>query len=357
MTDAEIIRHRLRNQQIAETKFTTPQQIVEWMVAMQAQEYSMAKWAIGLRLPGTIDQDIENAFTKGEILRTHVMRPTWHFVAPADIRWLLALTAPRVHAASAYICRKLEIDSKLINRSNGAITKALSGGKQLTRDQLKGALQQKKINADGIRLAYLIMNAELNGIICSGPKDGKQFTYALLEERVPPAPASERKDALFQFAQRYFASRGPATAKDFSTWSGLSMADAKAGVESLPGHFVNEKINKQEYYFIPQKVGNSEKNPASFLMPDYDEYGMGYKDRSVLLVANTDMNQFKGQNPAYNRMIIIDGKIEGTWKRIIKDKTVTIETVPFRPLSKTKSQKLAKAIKTYCLFIGKKIEE
>jgi len=357
MTSAEMIRYRLVNQQIADTKFKTPQQIVQWMIAMQAQEFAMAKWAIGLRLPGSVEGDIEEAFAKGEILRTHLMRPTWHFVAPADIRWLLALTAPRVHTVSAFMYRQLELDTKLFKRSNDAIIKTLSGGKQLTREQLRAALEQKKIKTEGFRFAYFLMQAELDGIICSGARQGKQFTYALLEERVAPAKTFHRTEALAAFAQRYFTSRGPATIKDFSTWSGLTVADAKDGVRMLPSNFIKEKINEQEYYFIPTDLDGYNKIQTSFLMPDYDEYGMGYKDRSVLLVSKIDTLQFRGENPAYNRMIIIDGKIEGTWKRVIKNNTVSIETLPFRPLSKARQQILARAIKKYCSFIGKQVEE
>jgi hypothetical protein len=148
MTIAEMIRYRLVNQQIAESKFKTPQQIVEWMIAMQAQEFAMAKWAIGLRLPGSVEDDIDEAFAKGEILRTHLMRPTWHFVTPADIRWLLALTAPRVHTASAFMHRQLELDKKMFKRSNDTLIKALSGGKQLTREHLRAAMEQKKSRWD-----------------------------------------------------------------------------------------------------------------------------------------------------------------------------------------------------------------
>jgi hypothetical protein len=357
MTSAEMIRYRLINQQISGTKFKTPQQIVEWMIAMQAQEFAMAKWAIGLRLPGSVESDIEAAFAKGELLRTHLMRPTWHFVTPADIRWLLALTAPRVHTASAFMHRQLELDKKMFKRSNDTLIKALSGGKQLTREHLRAALKQKKIKADGTRLAHLLMQAELDGVICSGPRQGKQFTYALLEERVAPTKTVHRTEALTELTQRYFTSRGPATIKDFTTWSGLTVADAKEGVRMLPSKFIKEEINGQEYYFIPNDLSSYNKIQTSFLMPDYDEYGMSYKDRSVLLVSKNDTLQFRGENPAYNRMIIIDGKIEGTWKRIIKNNTVSIETVPFRPLSKSRQQVLARAIKKYCLFIGKKVEE
>lgn len=195
MTTSDIIRYRLINQQIAETKFKKPQEIVAWLAAMQAQDFAMAKWAIGLRLPGSKDADIEKAFNDGVILRTHLMRPTWHFVAPADIRWMLALTAPRVNVANAFMYRKLELDNKIFKRSNDILVKTLQGGKQLTRAILKTALERKKIVADGLRLGYLMMRAELDGIICSGARQGKQFTYALLDERAPPVKTLDHDEA------------------------------------------------------------------------------------------------------------------------------------------------------------------
>ena len=144
MTNAEIIRYRLFNQQIAETKFTKPKQIVEWMVAMQAQEYAMAKWAIGLRLPGSTDEMVEKAFTNGELLRTHLMRPTWHFVTPEDIRWLLKLTAPRVDAFNAFTYRQQELDNKIFKRSNDSIAKALEGRKVSFTYRIANSTQTKK---------------------------------------------------------------------------------------------------------------------------------------------------------------------------------------------------------------------
>jgi hypothetical protein len=355
MTIPEIIRHRLFNQQIATTKFTRPEEIVDWLIAMQAQEYAMAKWAIGLRLPGSTDEIVEKAFADGAILRTHLMRPTWHFVTPADIRWLLKLTAPRVEVVSAFMFRQLELDNKTFKRSNDIIAKTLEGGKQLSRTELQSALKQKKIAADGFRLSYLMMKAELDGIICSGARRGKQFTYVLLDERVPPAKPLTKKEALAELTTRYFTSRGPATVKDFATWSGLSVTEAKEGVAMLPSRFIHEIINGQDYIFIPTSFTNN-KIQANFLMPDYDEYGMGYKDRSAIFNLKVDLSQFKNENPLFNRMIIIEGKIAGTWKRIIKNNSVVIETVPFSPLSKTKQQALTKAIKKYCIFAGKEVE-
>lgn len=357
MNIPEIIRLRLFNQQIAETKFREPAEIVSWLVAMQAQEYAMAKWAIGLRLPGATDEIIEKAFTDGLILRTHLMRPTWHFVTPKDIRWLLKLTAPRVEAINAFTYRQQELDNKIFKRSNDIIVKTLEGEKHLTRRELQAVLKQKKIIADGVRLSCLMMKAELDGIICSGRRGGNQFTYALMDERVPPAKSLNKKEALAELATRYFTSRGPATTKDFSTWSGLSVTEAKEGVGMLTSKFIKEKINEQEYIFIPTSWDMNNKIQTSFLMPDYDEYGMGYKDRSAIFNTKLDLSLFKNDNPIFNRMIIIDGKIEGTWKRVIKNNTVAIETVPFSPLSKAKQQALTKSIKKYCLFVGKEVEE
>ena len=192
MKTSELIRLRLHNQQLTHVRSRLPQEVVSSLVAMQAQEYAMSKWAIGLRLPGTVDADIEAAFNAGKILRTHLLRPTWHFVAPADIRWLLALTAPRVHAASAYMYRQLELDAAVFKRSDAVLARALQAGRFLTRTTLQAALARARVKAEGPRLAYLMMHAELQGLICSGPREGRQFTYALLESRVPEAPRQAR---------------------------------------------------------------------------------------------------------------------------------------------------------------------
>ena len=351
MKDSEIVKRRLMNQQIADTKFTNAQEIVAWMVAMQAQEYAMAKWAIGLRLPWLKDADVEKAFNDGAILRTHLMRPTWHFVTPSDIRWMLALTAPRVNAANAYYYRKFELDTEIFNRSKDTIIKALQGGKNLTRTILKSALEQEGIIADGLRLSYIMMKAELDGIICSGPRQGKQFTYALLDERVSSVKGLERDEALAQLTMRYFTSRGPATLRDFSYWSGLTMKDAKEGIAMLRLHLASELIEDEEYIFIPDRWKNENEIQATFLMPDYDEYGMSYKDRSAILNLGSSILQSQDANTASNHMIVIDGIIKGTWRHTFKNNSVNIETTPFTVLSEKENHELEKAIKRYKEFV------
>src|SRR5258708_17025421 len=197
MINLDIAHRRLHNQHITRRTLETPQALVEWLGAVQAQDFAAAKWALGLRLQGVTDDDMEQAFTDGAILRTHVMRPTWHFVSPADIRWLLALTAPHVRAASAYYNRKLELDDAVFRRTNAVLANALQGGKQLTRDELASALQQAGIATDGEqRVTHIMMRAELDGVICSGARRGKQFTSALLAERAPQARTFNPDEAL-----------------------------------------------------------------------------------------------------------------------------------------------------------------
>ncbi len=363
MTTADIARQRLFNHQIAESKFKKPHEIVKWMGAMQAQDFAMAKWAIGLRLPKLNDNDIEMAFNEGTILRTHILRPTWHFVTPADIRWMLALSAPRVNALNAYWYRKFELDIGIFKRSDDILAKTLQGGKQLTRATLNSALLQAKIVADGLRLSYIFMRAELDGIICSGAREGKQFTYALLDEKVPPSPSNlsvafDREQALAELTRRYFASRGPATLQDFVYWSGLTMKDAKAGAAILRPKLLQKSIEGQDYQFVPSQNQNK-SNPArrsgslqtTFLLPDYDEYGISYKNRSALIGSGNSFDVL-GPNHHYNHMIIIDGVISGTWQRRIKNNTIVVETAFPKLISKTKKLEVAKAVKRYGLFAG-----
>lgn len=358
MTPKEILRRRLLNQQIAETRFKEPAEIVTWLGAMQAQEFAMSKWAIALRLPNDKagmpvwkDVEIERCFNEGKILRTHLLRPTWHFVAPADIRWVLALTAPRIHTFSSYMYRQLEMDSKTIKRSNDTLAKALEGGKQLTRATLKAALEKENIVADGLRLGYFMMCAELDGVICSGPRIGKQFSYALLDERVPRARKLNRDESLAELAKRYFTGRGPASLQDFAGWSGLTMKDAKTAISFTAEKFMRETFEGLEYFFVPGKIRERADFQHTFLLPDYDEYGMSYKNRDAFMNPAGIAGEKRGGNPVFNHMIVVDGILGGTWQRTIKGNRVLVEAKPFGTLKKTQLRGVAHAVKRYQAFV------
>ncbi len=356
MTPAEINRLRLQNQQIAATTFSDPELLLNQMAAMQAQEYAMAKWALGLRLNGADDKSVEQAFNDGKILRTHLLRPTWHFVSRENIRWLLALTAPRVHVANAFMYRKCELDTPIFTKSNDTLTKVLEGGKYLTRDALRTALEKINITGDGMRIAYLIMKAELDGLICSGPRQGNQFTYALMNERVPAIRSYNKEEQLFLLSNLYFTSRGPAQVQDFAMWSGLTLKEARMGADLLSPDFDHVVSDGKEYIYKPISTTFPVNACETFLMPDYDEFGMSYKDRSALLLEKDKLAAGKSINLKFNRMIVVDGKIAGSWQRTIKSNSVHLEMDIFMSLTHKQQSEIASSVKRYCAFIGKQRE-
>lgn len=354
MTDLNIAHMRLHNQLISHKLFEKPADVVQWLGAVQAQDYAAAKWAIGLRLPDASDEAIEQACNDGELLRTHVMRPTWHFVSPADIRWLLALTAPRVKAALSYYDRKLELDDATLSKSHTALTRALQGGKQLTRSELAAVLKRASIATDDLqRLTHLMMHAELDGIICSGVRQGNQSTYALLDERVPQARALDRDESLAELARRYFTSHGPATLQDFVWWSGLTVADAKSGLAMVASQLISEVIDCLTYWLAASTPPT--KNPAqsAYLLPNYDEYVVGYTDRSAVFEESHSQKLGARDNVLFNHIIVVDGQVVGTWKRTLKKEQVIITPCFFTELIEDHRRAFEAAAEHYGAFLDR----
>src|SRR6266566_4246530 len=308
MNNLEIAHRRLHNQHITRRTLETPQALVEWLGAVQAQDYAAAKWALGLRLHGMTDDNIEQAFTDGKILRTHVMRPTWHFVSPADIRWLLALTAPRVNAGNASWYRRLELDDALFIRSNAVLAKALQGG--------------------------------------------KQFTRALLDERAPQAMTLDRHEALAEVASRYFTSRGPATLQDFVWWSGLTVADARTGLEMVTSQLLYEVIDGQTYWFSSSTSPTNDLSQTVYLLPNFDEYIVGYTDRSAIFDASHTNKLDSRSNVLFQHTIVLNGRVVGTWKRTLKKDEVILTPSLFTPLTKDETHALAASAERYGEFLN-----
>ncbi|HSW88768.1 MAG TPA: winged helix DNA-binding domain-containing protein [Candidatus Saccharimonadales bacterium] len=329
MRSLDILRFRLSNQQLTRTKFSSPAEVVKWFGAVQSQDYPGAKWAIGQRLPHATDASIEDAFNKGEILRTHVMRPTWHFVHPSGIRWMLDLTAPQVKRKMSPYNKLLELDEKLFSSANKAFTKILGGKKSLTRQELKSELTRIGIATNVQRLAHIVMWAELDKIIISGPIRGKQFTYMLLDERVPKESPLTRDEVLNELTKRYFQSHGPATIQDFSWWSGLTAADSKKGIEFQRSKLEKEIIGKNVYYFFPAKP--PEIDDKIYLLPNYDEYGIAYKERGAFYDQGNSPSLLTATRVPFNHMIIYKGKLTGMWKRTNKNDRVIIQAKFFSP--------------------------
>ena len=347
----DIARARLHIQRLSSAGFASPGDVVRWLGAVQAQDYPGAKWALALRMRRTTDGAIEHAFAAGEILRTHVMRPTWHFVAPADIRWILALTAPRVRAILAGYDRRLGIDTVVVRRAEKAIRGALKGGVQLTRQELKAVLQKAGVAADGVqRLAHLMMHAELNGVICSGALRNRQFTYALLDERVPQASVLQRDEALAELTRRYFTSHGPAQIQDFVWWSGLTTADARVGLDMMRHHLADEMIDGKRYWFSSSVPRSSRLRRRAYLLPLYDEYLIAYKDRSAAS-GPVRWNTVTSRDPL-SAPVVIDGRVVGGWKRtLMKGRVIVTVHMPIRQ-GRAETRLVMDAASEFGTFLG-----
>lgn len=348
-----IARQRIFNHQLEASTLQTPKAAVAWLGAVQAQEYASARWGLGLRLPGFTDAMIAQAFDSGEILRTHIMRPTWHFVTPEDIRWLQALTAPRVHALNAYMQRQTGLDDHLLARGDEVIARALEGGRFLTRTELAEALAQAGIVAEKVRLAYLVMHAELNALICSGPLRGKQFTYALLDERAPQTQPMDRQEALVELVKRYFTSHGPALVQDCAGWSGLTHADIKAGLELAKPHLVETVMDGKRYWHAAEMLTVHHRPPTAYLLPAYDEYTIGYKNHDPIINA---AHHQQAKDAVYGGGMMVNGQVIGYWRRIFHKRTAVAQLEPFQPLTTSENALFAAAAQRFSDFLQMPVE-
>ncbi|MBI5964381.1 MAG: AlkZ family DNA glycosylase [Chloroflexi bacterium] len=351
----DVATSRLITQQILGTKFTTIKDLVGWMGAMQAQDYPMSKWAVGVRLPGLTERKIEAAIDNAEIIRTHLLRPTWHVVSADDIYWMLELTAPQIKASMKSRHKDLGLSESILTKSNTIIEKTLSGGKSLTRDELMGEIQKAKIPTDENRLSHLLMWAELSGIVGSGTSKAGKQTYALLEERVPKPKAMKKEEALGKLAKRYFTSHGPATLQDFVWWSGLSVGDAKSALEMAKPGLVSETIDSQIYWFDNSFSMTRREKDSVYLLPAYDEIIISYRDRSASLFFEHN-NLTISNNGIFRPVIVVNGQVIGLWKRTIKKEKVIVETEFFERPNQITKQLIENAAMQFGNFLEKETE-
>lgn len=342
---------RLLNQKIHTNLFKTPQELVTHLGAVQAQDYPMSKWALGLRLGNAKETAIEAALDAGELVRTHVLRPTWHIVSGSDARWMLALSGKHIKAAAASRDRDLGIDATLYTRTNDLIAKALEGGKHLTREEVMQELERGGVSTNSSRAVHFMMSAEVDGIVCNGIMRGKQHTYALLDEKVKPGPLLNREEALTALAERYFSSHAPATLADFHWWSGLPMPDARKGLESIKSR-LHSFEHAGQLYFMAEPLDPSLLNqPSVLFLPAFDEYTVSYKDRSTVF----DPQWHKAaitSNGIFKPIIVVNGLVVGIWKRTVQKNKVVIETEFFDPKDILPLETMETALRGFGDFLG-----
>ena len=319
---------RLQCQQVSSHDFKNPQKLVAWMGAMQAQDYNMARWAVGLRIGAATRADVQAAIDKAELIRTHVMRPTWHLVSAKDVRWMIDLTAPHIKRSLVSRHKELELTAGVLRKAVKTMEKSLDSG-ELTRDELVEHMKSNKIVTRDQRLSHMLLWAELEKVICSGPVREKKNTYALFEQRVPAEKAVSREEALTELATRYFQSHGPATLHDFSNWSGLPAADARKAVDSIRDSFRSETVDKKTYLFKGIRNPSATKQARAYLLPAFDEFMIGYKDRSAMMLPK-NKSAVMSVNGIFWPVIVVNGMVTGLWKRVLAKNRAKVSFEFFR---------------------------
>jgi hypothetical protein len=359
MTTDEITQYRLRSQQIVQPESSgdsprSPGSIVAHLGAMQAQDYPGAKWSIGLRLPGVTDTDVERAIADRTIVRTWPMRGTLHFVAAADVRWMLELLTPRVIASSTRRHQELGLDAATFARATELFASALEGGKQLTRDEMYATLEAAGISTANQRGYHILGRTAQEGLICFAAHSSKQPTFALLDEWIPNAKRLEREEALAELAKRYFIGHGPATLQDFCWWAGLTTSDARIGLEAVKADLTEATADGKTYWMrpaLPPQPVYSDAGTTVHLLPGFDEYLLGYRDRSAALDPKHAPTIVPGNNGMFMSTIVVDGRVAGTWKRTANRKTVRVTAQPFEPLDERAKRGVVTAAQWYGEFL------
>lgn len=344
----DLLRLRLEAQRLLGSAHDRPEDVVQSLLAVQSQDFPGAKWAVAQRTTAGLEANVDEAYQAGRILRTHVLRPTWHFVLPSDVCWLLALTAPRIHAQNALYYRQAGLDEAAAKRSATRIRRALSAGQHQTREELGRAIDPKDEALSGNRLAMFIMRAELDGVIVSGAMRGKQHTYALLEARAPDARALSREDALSSIAVAYVRGHGPAQAQDLAWWAGLTKSDAERGLAASRGLLEPHCIDGKDYWSLPGPRRAPPKGPLVRLLPNYDELVVAFRDRSAMIEPGLELRtEVLSGNP-----VVSGGRIIGGWKRALSAREVMVSAALLRPPSAAESQGLAEEAARYGRSLG-----
>ncbi|HTE22298.1 MAG TPA: winged helix DNA-binding domain-containing protein [Candidatus Limnocylindria bacterium] len=355
MKGLEIASTRLQHQGIADPKFRSPYEVVKWLGAMQAQDYLGALWAVGLRFPAARETDVVKALTKGSIVRTWPQRGTLHLVAPEEVRWRLSLSAGRMLAKAKSRHEGLRLDERVFDKCKQLFTDALQGGKQMTRPRMLELLEENGIAAKNQRGSHILWQAAQTGHIIFAAPEGKQQTFALLEEWVPKVPEVSRAEALARLTKSYFTSHGPATVADLAWWSDLTLTEIRQGLEEVRSELHQEAVDGITYWMRKDPAIGYDpiaKTKGVWLLPGFDEYLLGYKDRTAVLDLEHHPKVVPGKNGMFLSTVVLDGKVAGTWRRVVKKNEVSISVTPFYKFTLAQKKLITEAANSYSQFLG-----
>ena len=349
MDDLTIARWRLRTQRLAGPAFGSVPEAVEGLLAVQAENYQQASWAVSTRTDGLTRDVFQRLFDNGEILRTHVLRPTWHFVRPADIRWLVDVTAPRILRTMRQIQTTLDLNYGDLDRSQTVMRESLSRGTCLTRTALRERLEDEGLPTGGQRLGLMLASAELSGLICSGAMEGTDHTYTLLDSRAPDSHVLDRPVALAELAARYFTGHGPATERDLSYWASLTLTDVRTGIAGAGDRLESIEHDGRTYWFGEPPPTESHVEPRAQILQVLDEYHNGYQDSRYMLDVAGIVPRTRGANVG---MVLVDGQMIGGMKRVLGADVVRFEINLFRKADPGEQEAVEQAAARYGTFLG-----
>lgn len=342
---------RLFQQQIQQPHFSTASDVVQWLGALQGQDYAAVKWAIGCRIPASTDQDIEAAFRQGHIIRTWAMRGTLFVIHPADYRWIVGLFGQRQIAGRKGRRTNLGLDDDTLHRAESIILNALAGGKRASRKELCAVLEAHAISTSGQRGIHILSHLSLLGMLYQADAPKNDTVFLRTDETLPPTPDLSREEAIAELARRYFTSHGPATIHDFGWWSSLPMGEARKGLASIEHDLVKVEIDGVPYYCADVSPAPP-PSPRADVLPAFDEYLLGYKDRELVLDPVHAEKVCPGNNGVFQPLLLIDGQIVGIWKRVTKANNVTVTLQPFEALPADHLIALQNSTRRYADFVG-----
>jgi hypothetical protein len=356
MDEQDLRSWRLRSQRLAGPGFQPPAgggaAVVRWLGAVQSQDHEPALWSLAQRAPGVTRADLAAAFDAGAFVRTHVLRPTWHFVPPEELRDLLALTGPRVAASCQARWRDLGLPVDVRADATRVLAAAIAERGPLTRAELGEALEKAGIDPGGQRLPHLLLHAELETVLCSGGLRGRQQTWALVDDRVPARGAEfDRDDALRRLTLRYVTSHGPVTERDFSWWSGLTLRDVRRGLEAGRPDLDAVEIGDRRYWFGEPPPQDVPPGPVVRLLQSYDEYVVAYT-QSRDLVDPSGHGARMPRGGVLSTTVVVDGRVCGRWQRALGPGRVDVQVTPFVPFPPEVAAALEDEAQRYADFLG-----
>ena len=353
LTRADIVRQRMANLLLTGDERRQPVDVVTWLGAMQAQDLGSGKWSFGVRLPGQTETTIDDAIAEGQVLRTWPMRGTIHFVPPRDARWMLETTGIRMLSGVRARWDYLGLDKETVDRSAAVLDDALKGGTILTRGAAMQVLTEAGIDVSGQRAYHVIWYASQIGVTCLGPQQGKEQTIVRLADWAPDQVQRDASDGMRELALRYVQGHGPVTHQDFARWAGIGATEAKKALTANDGAV--RLVDTDEGPMWVAANDPPGEVPGVVALPGFDEFILGYKDRSLVLPEEHKGRIVPGNNGVFRPTVVVDGNVVATWRRKPKARVDDIDVEAFVPLRPAHRRQIESSFDTYATYLGREL--